>query len=121
MRGADATVWVSALDQEPITKSKRLLLTHLTDLQNTDIQYKEEERQTLLAWGKLPHLVRNGQALVRLRLDSPASFKAWVLSNSGKRLGLLPVIASNGILEFEAKVAGESSSGAQLLYEIVRP
>src|SRR5207248_8216744 len=35
IQGADATVWVSALDAEPIQQSQRLLVTHLTDLQNS--------------------------------------------------------------------------------------
>ncbi len=49
---ADATVWVSALDKEPIAKSTHLLVTHLTDLQNTDIKYAESARKTLLDWGQ---------------------------------------------------------------------
>src|SRR5207237_76615 len=35
---ADETVWISALDAAPIATSKRLLVTHLTDLQNTGIR-----------------------------------------------------------------------------------
>ena len=66
-----ATIWVSALDEQPMVDSRRLLVTHLTDLQNTEIQYAERARQTLLDWGKLPHLVRAGRAEVRLQLADP--------------------------------------------------
>lgn len=61
-----ATVFVTSLDGSPIRSSRRLLVTHLTDLQNTGITYAEQERKTLLAWGTLPHLVRAGTAMVRL-------------------------------------------------------
>ena len=33
--GSAATIWASTLDNEPIASSRRLLLTHLTDVQNT--------------------------------------------------------------------------------------
>jgi len=68
----DATVWVSSLDAKPIGESSRLLVTHLTDLQNTGIRYGEAARQTLLDWGHLPYLVRAGQADISIRL-SPTS------------------------------------------------
>ena len=35
---SDATVWISPVDDQPIASSKRLLITHLTDLQNTDMK-----------------------------------------------------------------------------------
>ena len=71
VQDTDATVWVSSLDDQPITQSRRLLVTHLTDLQNTEIRYAERARQTLLDWGELPHLVRAGKAEVRLQLRHP--------------------------------------------------
>ena len=78
-----ATVWVSTLDDQPITTSRRLLVTHLTDLQNTGIRYGERSRKTLLEWGKLPHLVRAGRAEVRLQIADPSQLHVWALSTSG--------------------------------------
>lgn len=49
-----ATVFVSSLDGNPIRTSKSLLVTHLTDLQNTGARYAEGARQTLLEWGLCP-------------------------------------------------------------------
>src|ERR1043166_438863 len=88
IQGSDATVWVSALDQNPIRKSRRLLVTHLTDLQNTRIRYDDPARQTLLDWGTLPHLVRAGKA--EIAIISPAPLRVWALSPSGKRLAEVP-------------------------------
>ena len=45
-----ATVFVTSVDGNPIKSSQRLLVTHLTDLQNTGITYAEPSLQTLLAW-----------------------------------------------------------------------
>ena len=65
-----ATVWVSSLDGEPIARSSHLLLTHLTDVQNSGIRYADEALTILLDWGKLPHLMRRGAARIELALDA---------------------------------------------------
>jgi hypothetical protein len=118
MRGADATVWVSALDDRPISRSRRLLVTHLTDLQNTDIQYAEPERRTLLAWGRLPHLVRAGQADIKLKLKDAGQYQVWALSPGGRRLAKVPVRVLGNELEFTADVASGGTEGARMLYEL---
>jgi hypothetical protein len=116
---SDASVWISALDEQPITESSRLLLTHLTDLQNTEVKYAESARQTLLEWGKLPHLVRAGKAHVTLKHTQAAKLKIWAISLSGKRMGEVPSKAENGVLAFTVDVAADAAhSGARMLYEI---
>ncbi|GMV83947.1 MAG: hypothetical protein AMXMBFR7_51310 [Planctomycetota bacterium] len=118
MRESDATAWVSALDDAPIANSKRLLVTHLTDLQNTEIKYAERARQTLLAWGKLPHLVRTGQAEIRIKRSGAEELKVWALSTGGKRLAEVPSRLEGGELIFTADVAGGGEAeGARMLYE----
>jgi hypothetical protein len=116
--GADATVWVSALDQNPIRQSRRLLVTHLTDLQNTDIRYGEAARQTLLDWGRLPHLVRAGKAQVALQLERPAEYGVWALSPGGRRVAEVPAKVEGGTLRFTADVAGNPAEGARMIYEV---
>jgi hypothetical protein len=120
MRGTDATVWVSAVDNKPIRKSRRLLVTHLTDLQNTGIEYKEPARQTLLTWGEMPHLVRAGKAEVSIRLNSPRGYRVWALSPGGKRIGEVPATVGDGKLSFNADVAADPAWGARMLYEVAR-
>ena len=116
----EATVWVSALDDRPIVSSKRLLISHLTDLQNTEIRYAERARQTLLAWGRLPHLVRAGKAEVRLKLKDPAGCRVWALSTSGKRVAEVPANVDGGALVVRTDVAGFKEHGAILCYEVAR-
>jgi hypothetical protein len=116
---AAATVWVSALDQDPVRTSSRLLLTHLTDIQNSDITFAEQSRKTLLAWGRLPHLVRKGQATISLALKNSKAYTVYALSTSGKRTGKVSSSVVDGKLCFTA--ATDCMPGtATLLYEITR-
>ena len=117
--GTPATVWVSALDGNPIKSSSRLLLTHLTDVQNSGTRYAQQTRKTLLAWGGLPHLVRNGTAEIRLAVKPAKDYKVYVLSTSGRRLAAVPCRVVKGRLAFAAVVDGQSGSAA-MLYEVVK-
>jgi hypothetical protein len=120
IQGYDATVWVTSLDGQPIRQSRHLLVTHLTDLQNTRIQYAEPACQTLLDWGSLPYLVRVGQAQVSLDNRHAKHMRIWALSPGGRRLGTVPTQATARGLSFVADVAGDRAHGARMLYEIQR-
>ncbi len=113
----DATVWVSSLDGQPIATSRRLLLCHLTDLQNTRARFAEGARQTLLAWGTLPHLVLDGQATVRLRLANPSRATLHALSASGRRLEVVPTRVEGGVLAATLAVRSPGGS-ARMAYEL---
>ena len=116
-----ATVWVSSLDGEPIARSSHLLLTHLTDVQNSGIRYADEALTILLDWGKLPHLMRRGAARIELALDAKegVAWRVFRLSPSGKRLGEVPCACEDETLRFTADTALDPAS-ATYLYEIVR-
>jgi hypothetical protein len=117
--GTAATVWVSSLDANPIATSSRLVLTHLTDVQNSGIRYAQQSRKTLLAWGGLPHLVRNGNAEIRLAVKPAKKYKVYVLATSGRRLAEVPAHVVKGRLAFTAAV-DISPETATMLYEIVK-
>jgi hypothetical protein len=102
----------------PIRSSKRLLVAHLTDLQNTGGTYAEPALQVLLAWGKLPHLVHTGTATVRLSLNDASQYKVYSLSTSGRRIGEVPAKAEGGKLVFTCDVKGPE--GARMMYEVAR-
>lgn len=111
-----ATLFVNSLDQQPIKNSKRLLVTHLTDLQNTGIRYGEAALQTLHSWGRLPLLVRDGAATLRISLSDPSAFEVWALSPGGRRIEKVESRIEEGTLVFTATVRGASES--RMLYEI---
>ena len=118
IQATPATIWVSALDTQPIASSHRLLLSHLTDVQCTGVTFAERSRQTLLEKGKLPYLVRNGSSTIRLALATPKAYTVYALATSGARLDKVPVTTEANALCFTASVCG--SQGACLTYEIVK-
>ncbi len=113
----DATVWVSSLDGKPIATSQRLLITHLTDLQNSDTRYGDRARQVLLAWGHLPQLVRAGRAVVALHLANANRAKVYSLALTGKRLGEVATdVGDDGTFSIPLSVAADGK--ARMLYEV---
>jgi len=111
-----ATVFVTTVDNQPISASKRLLVTHLTDLQNTGAKFAETARRTLLDWGKLPHLVARGSAQIAVKVSNPAAAKVWAISTSGKRLEAVVAKVEGDRLVFTADVKGVD--GARMMYEV---
>ena len=118
VEGAPATVWASALDDAPICRSKRLLVSHLTDAQADGNVYADAGKTVLLKFGKTPAMVRKGKAEVTLALDEPGKYAVWALETSGKRLAQVPAKVADGKLVFTADVA--MLPAATMLYEVVR-
>ena len=114
--GAPATVCVHSLDGEPLARSRRMLLTHLTDVQGDGVRFADESMTVLLAWGSRP-LAQNGSAEISLALDSPDRCEVWELATSGARLRRIESRVAGGRLRFTATVAGPD--GARMLYEIL--
>ncbi len=114
-----ATIWASSLSAEPIATAKRLLLTHLTDVQNSNIEYADESLKVLLKWGGLPHLMRKGKADIRLKLKTPGAYKVYALDSVGKRVQPIQAAARNGELCFTARVDAVPGT-ATMLYEIIK-
>ncbi len=116
--GSPATIWISSLDAEPISSSNRLLLSHLTDMQNTGTTYGEPERKTILARGVNPPLIRVGQAEIELTLNEALAYNVYALATSGRRLERIEVDVRESSIYFKINVA--HPEGARMLYEIVR-
>jgi len=114
-----ATVWVSAVDDKPIVRSDRLLLTHLTDLKTDGIRFMDNTCTVLTDWGSRNLIVRRGTAEVSLALENPSSYEVWVLETNGARKEKLAARVADGRLAFAADVRGADGK-ARYLYEIVR-
>lgn len=116
----DATVWVSSLDQNPIVGSKRLLVTHLTDLQNSEARYADGSRRVLLDWGRLPHLVAAGRATMTLRVAEAKGAVVYALDTAGERVGTIETTTTaTGELVIPLSIADNGK--ARMLYEVVVP
>ena len=116
--GAPAAVWVSSLDGAPVVDSKRLLLTHVTDVQDTGTVYADGTKTVLLKWGALPHLMHVGKAEISLAVNG-TEYVVHALAADGSRRAEIPVKCENGRLTFTADTARDRSD-ATCLYEIIR-
>lgn len=108
-----ATVMVAALDDAELAQSKRLLVLHLTDAQNSGMRFASARRTLLESWGQAPVLVRAGSCRIRLPGSAPA--RAFALDLGGVRREELAWPAG---VELEAQVA--RAWGPCLAWEIVR-
>ena len=115
-----ATVWASSLDGQPLPESSRILVTHLTDMQNSGVRYRDPELTILEDWGDLPHLARNGAAEVSLAV-ADGDWTAWRLDTAGRRLAQIPVSrdSATGRHTFTARTDYDPDA-ATLFYELSR-
>ena len=118
LENAAATVWASSLDSQPIRESSRLLVSHLTDVQNSGIQYADRTLRVLMNWGTLPHLMRKGKAHISITA-STGNWKLYALEANGARRGEIPFTFENGTLSFTADTARDPEN-ATYLYELVK-
>ena len=116
---AAGAVWASSLDEAPLAASKRILVTHLTDVQNAGATFADERRSILLDYGTGGLRALDGTAEVALRLDEPQFYRVHSLALDGERRGHVQARVLNGRLVFTARVAA-SDGKARFLYEIVR-
>ncbi len=118
--GAPATVFATSLDGEPLANSSRMLVTHLTDVQNAGSRYADAAMTVLLDRGRLPYLMRAGEAEIELPcVGNPAEWRVWALSPSGVRVAEIPFRVEDGVLRFTADTARDPAE-ATFLYEVVR-
>ncbi len=114
-----ATVWASSVDAEPtdLRHAKRILVTHLTDVQADGNVYADTAKTILLKWGKARPIARRGRAEVRLAHAHPESLEVWSLETTGARRARVPSRVIDGRLVFTVEIAAPS---ACLNYEVVQ-
>lgn len=110
------TVSVVSVDDRPITTSERLLVAHLTDALPAGMRFANARRTRLEAKGEGPHLVRAGEAEIRLGLTAGREWRAWALDAAGVRLREVPLARDGDVWILRA--ATVTPEGAQLAYEI---
>lgn len=118
IRDAPATVWASSLDAKPLALSSRILLCHLTDVQNSGTAFADGTRTVLLRWGTMPHLMRNGKADIGISL-AQGEWTVYALDCAGNRRCVVPSAWRGVRLEFRADVSMDPSD-ATMNYELIR-
>ena len=116
IEGAPAAVWASSLDGKPVAESAHVLLTHVTDVQDTGTVYADHAKTILCKWGKLPHMMHKGTAKIRVRT---AADKVYAVGADGSRRGEIAAERQGDELVFTADTARNPKS-ATYLYELVK-
>lgn len=118
IEGAPAIVWASSLDEAPLGRSARILLTHLTDVQMKGAWYGNRRQTVMMKWGGLPCMMRKGTAQVSLKVQ-PGEWTAFVLASDGTRRDRIPTTAKKGRLLLKLDNARDPNC-ATYTYELVR-
>lgn len=115
--GRPATVWASSVDVEKtsVREAKRLLVTHLTDVQANGNVYMDDSKTVLLKWGQAPSVARAGKAEIRIAHTAPQTLSVWALDTAGGRLEKIPSQVVDGRLVFTAEIAAPL---ARMNYEV---
>jgi hypothetical protein len=109
LSGHRAALWVSSLDGKPISTSGRMLLSHVTDVQNTGSRFSGPDREVLEEWGTTPHLLRAGGASIRIASSVASRLKVYRLDMAGNRVAEVPSTVQNGRLVFTISNGGAPS------------
>lgn len=106
----------SAMDAKNLADSKRVLLMHLTNVLNSNMQFQNATMTTYTKRGDLPYLVRTASAKVELKNSNP-NLKLYVVDFSGKRVGTVRTQYADGAYHFTASIAAGDQQPA-LIYEL---
>ncbi len=116
-----AAIWASTLDGNPFAATRRILVTHMTDVRQTDMEFEEkgEAGRDLLGWGHLPHRIRAGKADIALSV-APGKWTVFALNPDGTRAAEVTSSPpdADGLLRFKADIARDPANPAWL-YECV--
>ena len=123
--GHRALVAVASLGKEEISRAKRLLVWHVTDLHGEGFSWggrcssSNGARTGIKTWGSGRKLLAHvGSAKISLRHELAADLDVYALDAVGNRLGRIDAVVNDNRLEFTASV--RQAFGACFYYEIVR-
>jgi hypothetical protein len=100
-----AAVTAIAVDDKPLVESRRVLLVYATDALNSGMSFTSRTRETLVALGKVPVLLRSGQLEISLTGQHVAGMKAWALGLDGRRAEPVSVSATGQKLSLSIDTA----------------
>lgn len=105
---------VAARDARPLAESRRVLILHLTDSKNSMSRYETSDFTHLQDWGRLPVLLKRGEATITLK--APIGLKLYACRMNGERIGEIPFKRTGKSIRFDAKnLAGKEPV---LVYEL---
>ncbi len=112
------SVSASAMDNRDLTASQRVLLFHITNVINTDMQFADASMTHQFSNGQLPYLAKTGEVVVVLKNANPG-LKLYPLQSDGTRLAPLPATYANGAY-FLTLALLPGAAQPTMLYELAR-
>ncbi|RRJ96451.1 hypothetical protein Ga0100231_021565 [Opitutaceae bacterium TAV4] len=114
-----ATVFVSAMDEKPLSTSESYLILHLTGSKGEGMRFRNDELAILDEWGNAPLLAHRGEVEFTFNRNFPEEgFVLYALSFSGERLFRVAMETQNGRSRFTAK--NTSDGHVIAAYELAR-
>ena len=113
LRRCHGVFFIAALGEDCLADASRYLLMHTTHQLASGTEFENEEMAVQLTYGKLPLLVRRGEAEVALDRDL-TGFRLYALGPDGTRGEELPLKVAGGKTTFVL------STAKALAYELVR-
>ena len=112
------SVSASAMDEAALVNSKKVLILHITDVLNSDMEFSNAKMNDTKKWGELPYLAHAGSAVIKLR-NTNRGLKLYALASDGSRLREVPAKYADGAYVFTAKIAkGEGADAPTMMYEL---
>lgn len=116
--GGFAVIALSAMDDQPLSESRRVLVVHLTDVQNQGATFRDAQHTVLTDWGAGPLLVRRGEVNVRIHHAVPSATVVKAVHLSGKPAQVIACRNDRDGLEFT--VSTIQPQGSFLVYSVER-
>lgn len=95
-----AMVSVSAMDDQPLQTSKRMLVILATDTKNTDMRFSDPEETTLQNLGQKPVLIKTAIIKLHLRTQNKTQLKVYSATLRGTRGDMIPVTQDDDGISF---------------------
>jgi len=114
--GGFAAFLAAAVDGKSLRDSQRILLLHLTESKNSGMMFSESRRQVVDHLGKVPVLIRRGNADITLKRSLPG-FHLYAVDLTGKRIFEVPLKTAGATQLFNADTF--AAGGVTLAYELV--
>jgi len=93
-----AAMTLTAMDQDIIFQSRKLLLTLAGKVENQNMGWNADRTSVGSQWGHGPTVAEGIPATVTLKMNGPRH--VWALDGTGKRVGDVPATYANGSLTF---------------------
>lgn len=112
-----ALVAVSAMDQQPLANSRRMLLILATDARNSAMQFTDSSESTVRDLGQAPVVIRKNKVRISLKSLYFAQLKVYSLNLRGERMDAINLKQTRTSIEFELDIS-RLSHGATTYFEI---